>query len=93
MGHTCDYAVVRVHGGAYRLERLTDPYPGPVANITPVHDRAQKLTGWRLRPFVTVQGSKSKVWPSPGDAIAATKLMKPGEARAAVAAADEGGAP
>ena len=74
MYRTSDYTVVRTHDGAYRLDRITDPYPGPVANITPVRDRAQTVTGWRLRPLVTMQGSKSRLWPSAGDAIAATRL-------------------
>lgn len=93
MNPTCDYTVVRMHDGAYRLDRVTDPYPGPVANIMPVRDRAQAVTGWRLRPLVTMQGSTSRLWPSPGDAIAATKLLSPGKARAAVAAADAGAQP
>ena len=93
MDRTSDYTVVRTHDGAYRLDRVTDPYPGPVANIPPVRDRAQTVTGWRLRPLVTMQGSKSRLWPSAGDAIAATRLMKPGKARAAVSAADAGARP
>ncbi len=93
MDRTSDYTVVRTHDGAYRLDSVTDPYPGPVANITPVRDRAQTVTGWRLRPLVSMQGSKSRLWPSAGDAIAATKLMTPGKARAAVSAADAGARP
>ncbi len=93
MDRTSDYKVVRTHDGAYRLDRVTDPYPGPVANITPVRDRAQTVTGWRLRPLVTMQGSTSRLWPSPSDAIAATKLLTPGKARAAVATANAGARP
>lgn len=90
MNRNGDYTVVRTHDGAYRLDRATNPSPGPVAHITPVHDRAQAVTGWRLRPLFTMQGSKSRLWASASDAIAATKLMTPGAARAAVAAADAG---
>jgi len=93
MDRTSEYTVVRTHDGVYRLDRVTDPYPGPVANITPVRDRARTITGWRLRPLVAVQGSKSRLWPSASDAIAATKLMTPGKARAAVSAADAGARP
>ena len=93
MDRTSDYTVVRTHDGAYRLDRATDPSSGPVANITPVRDRTQAVTGWRLRPLVTMQGSKSRIWASPSEAIAATKLMTPGKARAAVAAADAGAQP
>jgi hypothetical protein len=93
MDRASDYTVVLTHDGVYRLDRVTDPYPGPVANITPVRDRAQAVTGWRLRPLVTLQGSTSRVWPSPNDAIAATKLLTPRKARAAVAAANAGARP
>jgi hypothetical protein len=90
MDRTSDYTVVRTHDDAYRLDRITDPSPGAVANITPVRNRTQAVTGWRLRPLVTMQGSSSRIWASPSEAIAATKLMTPGKARAAVAAADAG---
>ncbi len=59
MDRTSDYTVVRTHDGAYRLDRVTDPYPGPVANITPVRDRAQTVTGWRLRPLVSKRCSRT----------------------------------
>ena len=93
MDRASDYAVVLTRDGVYRLDRVTDPYPGPVAYITPVRDRAQAATGWRLRPLVTLEGSTSRVWPSPNDAIAATKLLTPRKARAAVAAANAGARP
>ena len=38
MGRICDYAVVRLHDGAYRLDRVTQPSLGPVATITPIRD-------------------------------------------------------
>ncbi len=93
MKRTCAYAVARTSDGAYRLSRTSEPSPGPVADIIPVHDRAQTLTGWRLRPRVTMQGAASKVWPKASDDLASTRLMKPGEAKAAIAAADAGDAP
>ena len=93
MDRNSDYTVVRTHDGAYRLDRITEPYPGPVANITPVRDRAHAVKGWRLRPLVTMQGSNSRAWASPSDAIAATKLLTLGKARAAVVAAGAGARP
>lgn len=93
MARTKDYAVVRLHDGAYRLDRVTEPNSCAVANITPVLDRAATETvGWRLKPLVMVQGSKSKIWSTPAEVIASTKLMTPGQARAAVAAANAAGA-
>ena len=93
MDRNCDYAVVRLLDGAYRLDRTTDPYPGPVAHIKPIEDRKGTPTGWRLRPIVVMQGSPSKVWGTAAEVIASTKLMTPGQARSAVAAADAAGAP
>ena len=93
MKRTCDYAIVRVANGAYRLSRVTGPCPGRVADIIPTYDRKQLLTGWRLRPWIMMQGSPSKVWPKASDAIASTKLLKPGEAKAAIATADAANGP
>ena len=62
MGRSCDYVVVRLHDGAYRLDRTTEPCPGPVAHIKPQHDRSGTPIGWRLHPIVVMQGSRSKVW-------------------------------
>ena len=72
-------------------DRVTEPSPGAVANITPIRDRAGTPTGWRLRPLFVMQGSKSKIWPTPAEVVASTKLMTPGQARAAINAADHGG--
>ena len=90
MARICDYAVVRLHDGAYRLDRVTEPSPGPVANITLIRDRAGTPTGWRLRPLLVMQGSRSKIWTTPAEVVASTKLMTPGQARMAVKAADTG---
>jgi hypothetical protein len=93
MARNSDYAVVRLHGGAYRLDRVTHPHPGPVATIKPTLDRSGATTGWKLHPLLVLQGSKSKVWQTPAEAVASTKLMTPGQARSAVTAADTAGAP
>lgn len=88
MGRPCDYTVVRLHDGAYRLNRTAEPFPGLCADIKPVRDRSGAITGWKLKPLVSMQGSAGRVWTSPAEAIAATKLMTPGQARAAIAHAD-----
>ena len=93
MARFSEYAVVRLRDGAYRLDRVTDPHPGPVANIKPIRDRSEAITGWRLHPLLVMQGSKSKIWPMPAEVVASTKLMTPGQARTAVTAADAAGAP
>ena len=93
MARTSDYAVVRLRDGAYRLDRVTDPHPGPVAPIKATVDRSGSTTGWKLHPLLMVQGSKSKVWQTPAEVVASTKLMTPGQARAAIGAADAAGAP
>ena len=93
MSRNCDYAVVRLRNGTYRLDRVTEPAPGPIAIIMPVSARTDRLNtpiGWRLKPLVCVLGSRSKLWPTPAEAVASTKLMTPGQARSAVAAADAG---
>ncbi len=93
MARMSDYAVVRLRDGAYRLDRMAEPHSGPVANIKPTVDRSGATTGWKLHPLLVMQGSKSKVWQTPAEVVASTKLMTPGQARAAVTAADAAGAP
>ena len=93
MARTSDYAVVRLHDGAFRLDRMTEPHPGPVAHIKPTLDRSGTPIGWKLHPLVVMQGAKSKVWQTAAEAVASTKLLTPGQARTAVAAADTAGAP
>ena len=88
MTKNADYAVVLLHGGAYRLDRTTPPSPGVVATIALVLDRAGQKLGWRLRPHVFVQGPRSRIWPTPAEALAATKLLTLGQARAAIEQAD-----
>ena len=92
MARTSDYAVVRLRDGAYRFDRVTDPHSGPVANINRPWT-VLATTGWKLLPLLVTQGSKSKVWQTPAEVVASTKLMTPGQARAAVTAADAAGAP
>ena len=90
MRRSCDYAIVRLHDGAYRLDRVTDPFSGPVATITPIRDRSGTPAGWRLRPLVVMQGSKSKISLTPAEVVASTQLMTPSQARTAIKAADTG---
>ena len=88
MAEACAYAVVRERDGSYRLNRTTEPFPGRCADIKPVRDRTGAITGWKLKKLVCMQGAASRVWTSPAEAIAATKLMKPGQAKTAIAQAD-----
>lgn len=90
MDHATAYAVVRVHDDSYRLDRLTLPGIGAAAFVLRVRDRLGNPLGWRLRPLVVMQGARSRIWPSPADALAATKLLSPKQARAAVTRADGG---
>jgi hypothetical protein len=84
----CPYRVSREISGSYRLDRVSPPTPGPCARIVCVSDRTGVVLGWKLRSLVTMQGSQSRLWPSVADALTATKLMTPGQANAAVIAAD-----
>ncbi len=88
MASACGYAVTQERDGAFRLDRSTEPFSGTVAFIKPVTDRFGRRIGWRLKPLVTMQGSLSKVWTSPAEAIASTRLMTLAQARFAVAKAD-----
>ena len=90
MASAGDYAVAQERDGAFRLDRITEPFSGAVAFIKPVTDRYGHRIGWRLKPLVTMQGSLSKVWPSPAEAIASTKLMTLAQAKTAIAKADTG---
>jgi len=76
-----------------RPNPVPDPHPGPVANIKPTEDRSGATTGWKLHPLLVMQGSKNKVWQTPAEVVASTKLMTPGQARAAIGAADAAGSP
>ena len=80
------YTVAREADGSFRMDRLTEPGPGPVACVWPVTDRRGGPIGWRLKPLFTMQGSASKTWPTAAEAIASTKLMTLGQAKAAIAA-------
>ena len=68
MASAGDYAVAQERDGAFRLDRITEPVGGTAAFIKPVTDRYGHRIGWRLKPLVTMQGSLSKVWPSPAEA-------------------------
>lgn len=87
------YSVTREHDGSYRLHSSGPPLPRVVASIVPVKDRTDQVLGWKLKPLVVMQGAKSRLWTTPDEAIIATKLMKPGQAKAAVQAARTAGTP
>lgn len=77
------YTVTAERNGSYHLHSTT-PENRHVARITPVLDRSAHVLGWKLKPVVVMQGATSKLWRDPAEAIAATKLLTPGRARAAV---------
>lgn len=88
MGHSTAYTVVRVHDDSYRLDRMTPPGTGAVAFVLRFRDRLGNPLGWRLRPLVVMQGSKSRICPTPAEALASPKLFSLKEARDAVLQAD-----
>jgi len=77
--------IIRVNPDSYRLDAEA-PHPRTIAFVNQIYDRTNRPTGWRLKPEITIQGSKSRVWPSPEHAIASTQLMTAAKARAAIAA-------
>ena len=79
------YVVVRLADDTYRLDRLTPPSTGPCALISQVTDRHYTPIGWKLKKLRAMQGAASRLYPSPAEALADTKLFKPGAAKAAVA--------
>lgn len=81
------YSVTHERDGNYRLH-ATEPTPRVIAKITAVIDRSAQIIGWKLKPLVVMQGAVSHLWPSPADAIAATKLLSAAKARTAVKTAD-----
>jgi len=88
MGQPSDYAVVRVDDDSYRLDRTTPPGVGTVAFVRRFRDRLGNPLGWRLRPLVVMQGAKSRICPTPAEALASTKLFILKEAKEAVQRAD-----
>ena len=64
MARACDYSLTKQADGAFSLNRTTEPFPGTVALIKPVMGRTGEPIGWRLKPSVTMQGAKSRVWPT-----------------------------
>jgi len=80
-----DYGVKRLSAAEYQLLRLTKPYPGPIAAIRQVLNRQQQPIGWQLKPHVTMLGPKSKIWETPEEVIASTKLMTLRQAKACIA--------
>lgn len=84
MKHVCDYTLTKQADGAFRLNRTTEPFAGPVAFIKPIVARTGEPGGWRLKPLVTMPGAKSRIWPTAAEAIASTKLMTLAAAKRAV---------
>lgn len=84
MGRECDYSVAKQADGTFRLNRTTEPFPGTVALIKPTMGRTGEPSGWRLKPLVTMQGPRSRVWATAAEAIASTKLMTLAAAKRAV---------
>ena len=88
MSQASDYAIARVHADSYRLDRTTPPGQGAAAFVIRGRDRLGNPLGWKLKPLVTMQGPRSRVWPAASDALASTKLMTARQAQAAIDAAD-----
>jgi hypothetical protein len=85
------YTLTRTNIDSLRLDRHDGPDRRPIALIKLARDRSDKPLGWRLKPLVMMRGSKSRIWPSPEDALASTALLTMQEAKAAIAHADRGG--
>jgi hypothetical protein len=75
------YAIVRLSDGRLRLDRTTPTSPTTVGYAKPVTDRQGSLIGWKLQPIVVLRGSASRVWPTPADALASTRLLTAAAAR------------
>ena len=91
MSQASDYAIAPVHADSYRLDRTTPPGQGAAAFVIRGRDRLGNPLGWKLKPLVTMQGARSRVWPAAPDApdaLASTKLMTARQAQAAIDAAD-----
>ena len=95
MTEVSSYTAIRESDDSYRLVRSKPPDAGvTVARIRPVRDVRQNVTGWRLRPLVTLHGATSRLWKSAAQAIAATRLTSFAQARRMISAADaRAGAP
>ena len=88
------YAIVRMPDGRYRLDRTTATSPTTVGYAKPVADRQGSPIGWKLQAIVVLRGSASRVWPTPADALASTRLLTAAAARRliddAIAASTDG---
>ncbi len=80
---TAAYEIICVRKDSYRLD-AEGLHPGAVATVNQIYDRSNISIGWRLNPLVTLQGSKSRLWPRREDAIASTRLMTAAKARRAI---------
>ncbi len=84
MARECDYSVAKQVDGTFSVNRMTEPFSGTVAFIKPALGRTGEPCGWRLKPLVTMQGPKSRIWTTAAEAIASTKLMTLAAAKRAV---------
>jgi hypothetical protein len=84
MTSNCDHSVARKTDRIFSLTRTSGPFPGTVAFIKPILGRTGGPTGWELKPLVTMQGAKSKIWETADEAIASTKIMTLAAAKRAV---------
>ena len=93
------YAILRMpdgrfRHGRFRLNRTAATAPSAVAYAKPVTDRKGTLIGWKLHPIVVLQGSASRIWLTPADALASTRLLTAPAARRliddAIAASTDG---
>ena len=84
MARECDYSVAKQRDGTFSLNRTTEPFSDPVAFVKPALGRTGEPSGWRLKPLVTMQGPKSRIWATAAEAIASTKLMTLAAAKRAI---------
>lgn len=82
------YTLRKTAEDRFRLDSHDGADARPIALVLQVIDRSGAPAGWRLKPLVVMRGSPSRIWPSPADALASTKLMKASEAKAVVARAE-----
>jgi hypothetical protein len=85
-----EFVIVQLADGRLRLDRVNRENSSQVAYAKPVFDRDGSAIGWKLQPIVVVQGSQSKVWPHPADALGSTKLFSAAVARRLIGEADPG---
>ena len=84
------HAVTRVHPDSDRLDRTTPlAKRRRIAFVIRIRDRLGNPLGWQHRPPVTIRDSRSSIWASSEEAIAATTLMTVTQVRAIIARAED----